>query len=175
MNCPACGGPVTNASAPCPSCGVRPSQELIGVSETIPPVPNPPPRPANSVPCPMCSEPIARDATRCKWCGESIGKATGMGAPVYAPPPPPVEPAPTRPPDGSTVLIVGILSIVLCALLGPVAWVMGHNYKKQCAALGVQPDGSGTAGMILGIIATFLILAGCGCWASILIAGAAGA
>ncbi len=64
-----------------------------------------------------------------------------------------------RTPDGaSTVLIVGILSLVLCAFLGPVAWVMGNSYLEKCKRARVRPEGGGVAGRVLGIIATALMV-----------------
>jgi hypothetical protein len=109
----------------------------------------------------MCSEPIARGSTRCKWCGENLAdpKPSGMGAPPYQPaqPQPYYPPPPAAAPSGTTVLVVGLLSIIVCNWLGPVAWVMGNNYEKQCRALGVPPDGAGTGGKILGIIGTVLM------------------
>ena len=49
------------------------------------------------------------------------------------PPPPPAYQAPYsgyggyEHPQGTTILVLGILSLVVCQLLGPVAWVMGNN------------------------------------------------
>jgi hypothetical protein len=65
-------------------------------------------------------------------------------------------------PAGTTVLVLGILSLVICGLLGPIAWVKGNNAKREMDAQpGVQWSnrGSITAGRICGMIATiFLIL-----------------
>ena len=65
-------------------------------------------------------------------------------------------------PAGTTVLVLGILSLVVCGLLGPIAWVKGNNAKREMDAQpGVQWSNrsSITAGRICGMIATiFLIL-----------------
>jgi hypothetical protein len=71
------------------------------------------------------------------------------------------RPQPARPrrkPDGAgTVLVLGILAWVLCGLLGPIAWVKGNEYERTCWALRVSPDGAGTAGKLLGMIATIFL------------------
>lgn len=64
--------------------------------------------------------------------------------------------------QATTVLILGILSLVLCQILGPIAWVMGN---KELAGIdaGVRPPqnrGTAQAGRILGIISTVLMIIG---------------
>lgn len=97
--------------------------------------------------------------------------------PPPPPPPPGVPPAqpPAQPPGGygtggvpqeypkgTQILVLGILSLVCCGLLGPVAWVQGNTARKEMAA---RPDvmwtnrGTVTAGWVCGIIGSvFLIL-----------------
>jgi hypothetical protein len=63
---------------------------------------------------------------------------------------------------GVIILVLGILSIVLCNCLGPVAWVMGAGDLKRIAEGYISREAKGLtqAGMICGIIGTvFLILA----------------
>ncbi len=56
-------------------------------------------------------------------------------------------------PNGVLILIFGILSFIVCAPLGIVAWVMGQKERK------LYPDDSTvTAGWILGIIGTCLFI-----------------
>jgi hypothetical protein len=65
------------------------------------------------------------------------------------------------PPRGTTVLVLGILSLVLCSILGPVAWSMGNEELRRIDSGQVDPmsRNSASAGRICGIIATvFLIL-----------------
>lgn len=59
---------------------------------------------------------------------------------------------------GTLILVLGILSIVLCQILGPFAWVMGNNDLKKIAAGTMDPEGQQTtnAGKICGIIGTIL-------------------
>ena len=65
-------------------------------------------------------------------------------------------------PKGTTILVLGILGLVVCGVLAPVAWAMGNTAKKEMDA---QPNvnwtnkGNITAGRICGIVGTcFLIL-----------------
>ena len=76
---------------------------------------------------------------------------------------------PAGPPNASnavTALVLGILGIVLCPLLGPVAWSLGRKGEMEIDSSGGAVGGRGlaTAGKILGMVGTFflvlLILAG---------------
>ena len=92
--------------------------------------------------------------------------------PSMPPPPPPGAPygasgspyggMPRPHPQGTTILVLGILSLVICGMLGPVAWVMGNN---ALAEIDQYPSaysnrGSVQAGRICGIIATVLMIVG---------------
>jgi hypothetical protein len=62
----------------------------------------------------------------------------------------------------STVLVLGILSLVLCHMLGPIAWSMGNEELRRID-LGQAPDlsrGSVSAGRICGIISTAMLIFG---------------
>ncbi len=61
--------------------------------------------------------------------------------------------------QATTILVLGIIGIVLCQLLGPVAWVMGNTELQAIDAGRRPPENRGTAnaGRILGIIATVLL------------------
>ena len=60
---------------------------------------------------------------------------------------------------GTTVLVMGILSLVICAPLGIAAWIMGKGDLAKIDAGLMDPSGRGTtqAGMVLGIIGTVLL------------------
>ena len=64
--------------------------------------------------------------------------------------------------QATTVLVLGILSLVLCQVLGPFAWVMGNNELAGIDAGRRPPQNRGTAqaGRILGIISTVLMIIG---------------
>lgn len=67
-------------------------------------------------------------------------------------------PAPNNRP--TIILVLGILGVVCCGLLAPVAWVMGSSELKAIRA-GTSPasgEGLSKAGMILGIIGTVLLV-----------------
>ena len=58
-------------------------------------------------------------------------------------------------------MILGILSFVVCQLLGPVAWIMGQADLAEMKKGQMNPQGEGLTrgGMIVGIISTvFLVL-----------------
>jgi uncharacterized membrane protein YjgN (DUF898 family) len=80
-------------------------------------------------------------------------------------------------PAGTTVLVLGILGLVVCGLLAPIAWVKGNTAKREMDS---QPNvywsnrGSVTAGRICGIIGTVLILLGVAVMILFVIAIAAG-
>ncbi|MFP3882639.1 MAG: DUF4190 domain-containing protein [Actinomycetota bacterium] len=64
--------------------------------------------------------------------------------------------------QATTILVLGIIGIVLCQLLGPIAWVMGNNELQAIDAGRRSPENRGTAnaGRILGIISTVLLALG---------------
>lgn len=83
----------------------------------------------------------------------------------YPPTPPPYGPPPANHPQATTVLVLGILSLVVCGVLGPFAWVMGNRALAQIdASYGTaHPIGgreSVNIGRILGIISTVLLVLG---------------
>jgi TRAP-type C4-dicarboxylate transport system permease small subunit len=64
-------------------------------------------------------------------------------------------------PNGTTVLVLGILSLVVCGLLGPFAWSMGSKALREIEANPGVPwnnRGNITAGRICGIVGTVLLV-----------------
>ncbi|MBK8459130.1 MAG: DUF4190 domain-containing protein [Micropruina sp.] len=63
-------------------------------------------------------------------------------------------------PQATTVLVVGILSLVLFPPLGPIAWVMGSRARREVAAnpLRLRNGGSLTIGWVMGIISSVLMM-----------------
>lgn len=61
--------------------------------------------------------------------------------------------------QATTALIVGIVSIVCCHILGPVAWFLGSQEMKAIreGRSPVAGEGMAKAGWILGILSTILI------------------
>ncbi len=61
--------------------------------------------------------------------------------------------------QATTVLVLGILGLVICGVLAPVAWIMGKN-ELEAIDSGRRPPqqrGTANAGRILGIIGTVLL------------------
>ena len=67
-------------------------------------------------------------------------------------------------PQGTTILVLGILSLVVCGLLGPVAWSMGSKALKEIDSSpgNYTNRGSVNAGKICGMIASILLIIGLG-------------
>lgn len=78
----------------------------------------------------------------------------GYGQPAYG-----NQPVPNHP-RAVTILVLGILSLVCCQILGPVAWVMGKNTVAEIDAHPGHWTGREMAkvGMILGIVGTGLLV-----------------
>ena len=115
----------------------------------------------------------------------SLPDTTAPGPPPAASPPPPAAPQPpavsyqnmppanpyasgssmggmVEHPQGTTVLIMGILSLVVCGFLGPFAWMQGN---KALAEIDANPGrysnrSNVNAGRICGMIATAILIAG---------------
>ena len=64
--------------------------------------------------------------------------------------------------QATTILVLGILSIVCCGLLGIAAWVMGNNELKAIDEGRRPPENRGTAnaGRICGIVGVALTVLG---------------
>jgi hypothetical protein len=83
--------------------------------------------------------------------------------------------APMEHPQGTTILILGILSLVICGLMGPFAWSMGNKALREMDA---NPQntytnrGNVTAGRICGMISSILFIVGIAFLVLLLIFGA---
>ncbi len=62
--------------------------------------------------------------------------------------------------QATLAFILGIISVVMLPLLGPVAWVLGRKAVKQIdASPGTYRNrGIGVAGMVLGIVGTVFLV-----------------
>jgi Domain of unknown function (DUF4190) len=68
--------------------------------------------------------------------------------------------ATTAPPTNSNAivaLILGIASLLVCSLAGPVAIVIGQRARREIRQTGEQGDGMALAGVITGVVATALM------------------
>jgi hypothetical protein len=102
------------------------------------------------------------------------------------PPPPPLGPTPgnwqstpgVEHPDGTTILVLGILSLVVCGIIGPFAWNMGNKALREMNAnpgVVYRNRGNVTAGRICGMIASILMIVGVAFFALIALFAVAGA
>jgi len=69
------------------------------------------------------------------------------------------------PSRSGTILTLGILSLVVCSILGPIAWSMANEELRRIDLAQTPPDGRGNAqaGRVCGIISSVLLgLAGLG-------------
>lgn len=86
--------------------------------------------------------------------------------PPYYPQQQPYYPQPYGPvqdhPQATLVLILGILSIVICSLIGPFAWAIGKRAVREIDASGGTLGGRTQAqvGYIMGMIVTILMIIG---------------
>lgn len=83
-----------------------------------------------------------------------------MSQPLSPPPAPTASTSASR--EAVTALVLGILGIVCCGFLAPVAWYLGQNELRairqgQASAAG---EGMAMAGKILGMIGTALLIVG---------------
>ncbi|HJZ54361.1 MAG TPA: DUF4190 domain-containing protein [Gemmataceae bacterium] len=64
-----------------------------------------------------------------------------------------------EPHRGTTILVLGLLSILVCGLIGPFAWSMGKADLRKMEAGRMDPTGRGEtqAGYICGMVATILM------------------
>jgi hypothetical protein len=58
---------------------------------------------------------------------------------------------------GVTLFLLGLLSIVLCQILGPIGWLMGTQYLARCEAEGVTPNPLAVAGRLLSMVGTVFL------------------
>ncbi|MGP4099331.1 DUF4190 domain-containing protein [Nonomuraea sp. KM90] len=69
-------------------------------------------------------------------------------------------PPPQSHPSGTTILVLGILSLVVCTFIGPFAWSMGTKALREIDASGYVYENRGhvQAGRICGIISSIMLM-----------------
>jgi len=118
--------------------------------------------------CPSCGESYQIDASyhgrsfACH-CGAVVSVPAAPAAGTAPPPPPPprgYDPAQQGPASSSstTALVFGLLGILVCGIFAPLAWSIGGKARREAQAKGREPDGTATAGWVLGIIGTILLI-----------------
>lgn len=63
-------------------------------------------------------------------------------------------------PGAVSSLVLGILGIVICGLLAPIAWYQGKEAEAIARRDGLDGEGMATAGKVLGIVGTVLLVLG---------------
>jgi len=79
-------------------------------------------------------------------------------------------------PQGTTILVLGILSLVICSILGPIAWSKGNRALREIDGDRTRVytnRGQISAGRICGMIATILLAVGVAVWIVVIIAAVA--
>ena len=83
---------------------------------------------------------------------------------------------PAQHPQGTTILVLGILSLVVCGLLGPFAWSMGNKALREIDSDPTTTYGNRgqiNAGRICGMIGTIILAVSVVVWVIVVIAIAA--
>lgn len=104
------------------------------------------------------SDPYATAPTSPATAPTDPAPATAPGGPSPAPTLGWGPPATYTHPRGTLVLVLGILSVTVMQILGPLAWVMGHRTLREIDASGLPHANRSSVqiGMVLGIIGTIL-------------------
>jgi hypothetical protein len=121
--------------------------------------------------CSSCGTQVDNNAQYCPHCGTKfVQMPTAPISVTEATPPLSSSPAPISPPtlpakaSGRAVasLVLGILGITCCGIMAPIAWILGSTELKDINARLSSPEGKGyaTAGKVLGIIGTILLILG---------------
>lgn len=66
--------------------------------------------------------------------------------------------APPRRPGDRAVLAVGLASVLLCPLLGPVALTLARSARRSALAEGLDPAGEVVVGRALGLAGSALLV-----------------
>jgi hypothetical protein len=111
------------------------------------------PSPGDAWRAPPAPRPTGGDAAPPPTGGDAAPPATADGYPA--------APVPGRRVDGAIpALVLGIVGIILCPLLAPVAWSLGRKAEREVDASGGTLTGRGeaTAGKVIGIVGTVLMI-----------------
>ncbi|MBS1121631.1 MAG: hypothetical protein H6Q90_3859 [Deltaproteobacteria bacterium] len=116
--------------------------------------------------CSTCGATNERGSVFCSQCATNLTVASqGVRYNPNAQLPPPQHGyqygnSYSLPSRSGTILTLGILSLVVCGIMGPIAWAMGNEELRRIDSGTTEPGqrGSVVAGRICGIIATCLMI-----------------
>ncbi len=128
--------------------------------EQSPPPPPPPASPGFQIPYTPAAappQPTYSPSSQAPYPPAGVYQPTPYGPPGGFQPS--YQQAPANPFDSraTTILVLAILGLLLCPLLGPVAWYMGNALRNEANAAGYPEPGVGKAGRIIGIVGTVYI------------------
>lgn len=171
--CPQCGGKMyieavhEGYEVPCPHCGDKfrvprgaasASASASAISAQAAPPPPDVPDTAGAAGAAQAGSELELEAAP----STSAVSTSSRLPPIRREPRVPATPlrsnVPEQDPQATLILILGILGIVICGFLAPVAWYMGQAARTRARAAGRDPDGMVTAGWILGIVGSVLML-----------------
>jgi hypothetical protein len=94
--------------------------------------------------CPDCAEAVKVEAAVCRYCGYRFDGANTSEA---------------AHPEGTTVLVLGIVGLVACQVVAPFAWVRGSRVLAEMDAAGHSWNNRGNvvAGRVLGIVGSVIL------------------
>lgn len=118
--------------------------------------------------CTVCGAMNVGNAASCPQCAWNRGTAAGnpqQGFPQQGFPQQGYGHAPYGDwiaPRAGTILVLGILSLVVCSILGPIAWSMGNEELRRIDSGVVDPStrSNASTGRVCGMISTILMIVG---------------
>lgn len=111
--------------------------------------------------------------------GEIATVPPQTSAPAPRPPPLPEQryvPPPRQVAKGqydTLAFVLGLCGFLICPALSAFGWYFGHKARAEARAAGREPDGLATAGWVLGIVGTVLLVGGMALAIVVVLAGVA--
>jgi len=66
--------------------------------------------------------------------------------------------------DSTTLLLLGLVGLLTCQILAPVAWYLAARHREERLQDGELPDAYARGARVLGMIGTGLLVLGTGVW-----------
>lgn len=103
--------------------------------------------------CPTCRHGTPFDSIYCSRCATRLNDAA-----TVLPEARPLAATPVQSSNAVTILVLGILSICVCGVMGPIAWWLGNKELERIKQGYISTDqlGMTKAGWVCGIVGTAL-------------------